>query len=122
MKRIAIIALMTVGVYACQEAPEFIKDCDLCRQVNGHEVKLTLNDYVYNDNSDNISKEGLTQINEIKSTLRSGAKVIECGCADGVLVYHLWCSNDDTYQLEVNVLGDRKFEITGIQPAEFSHP
>lgn len=123
--------IMTFGIFfgillmlfpGCSRTREFRKDCDLCRQLNRKEVETTLNNFVYNNKIVNISKEAELQLSEKKETLRHGHKFIECGCRENKLIYRLWCANDETFELEVNLAGNNQFTITGIQSVEFPHP
>ncbi len=103
-------------------AREFEKDCDLCSKIHQNEVSVTLRNYVYNDMVANISEKAKSQLTEIKETLRNGHKFIECGCKDDKLIYRLWCANDETFELEVELFENNQYIITGIHAAEFSHP
>lgn len=107
---------------ACTKNNEFNKDCDLCKQINQNEVETCLNNFVYNNKTLHISKEAQTQLLEKNETLRHGHKFIACGCRENKLIYRLWCANNETFELELKIIGNKQFSITGIQEAEFSHP
>lgn len=123
-----IITQTTALVYtlllfsSCSRTEQFKKDCDLCKQISEKEVKTTMINFVYNNITANISKEAEIQLTKEKTTLQHGHKFIECGCIENIVIYHLWCSNNETYQLEVKLLDNKKFTIVGIKEAEFSHP
>lgn len=117
------ILLSTLFVFlSCSHKDKFVKDCDLCDQISQKEVKTSMINFVYNDIIANISEEAEILLREEKEILLNGHKFIECGCIDSLVIYHLWCANDETYQLEVEVLGNNEFLIVGIGEAEFSHP
>lgn len=109
-------------IFSCSSKQEFKKDCDLCQQLNQKEVEKSMINFVYNDKTVHISKGAESQLMEKKETLRHGFKFIECGCKGNDLIYRLWCANDETFELEVKLVGKNQFAITGIHAAEFSHP
>jgi hypothetical protein len=111
-----------VLISGCSRKQEFMKDCDLCSQIHRHKVNIILNNYVYNDTADNISKKAESQLVEVKETLRNGHKFIECGCKENKLIYRLWCANDETFELELTLFENKNYLITGIYSSEFSHP
>ncbi|HBS89071.1 MAG: hypothetical protein A2W91_06590 [Bacteroidetes bacterium GWF2_38_335] len=113
---------LMVVTFGCSRAQELRKECDLCKQIKQKEVETTLINYVYNDKSVHISIEAENQLLKIKETLHHGFKFIECGCLENRLIYHLWCANDETFELEVKLVEDNHFTITGIQAADFAHP
>jgi hypothetical protein len=117
-----LLGSLLLIILGCSRAQEFKKDCNLCNQINQKEVETSMIQFVYNDTSINISKEAESQLLKEKETLRHGHKFIECGCKDNKLIYRLWCANNETFELEVKIVGNKKFTITGIQAVEFSHP
>jgi len=117
-----LIGCTLIFFLSCSQNEQFIKDCNLCDAVNQKEVETTMNNFLYNDIIGNISDEAKFQLIPEKEILRNGHKFIECGCIDDVVTYHLWCENDKTYQLEVELLDNHGFLIVRIQEAEFSHP
>ena len=117
-----LLGFLLMIILGCSRTQEFKKDCHLCHQINQKEVETSLIQFVYNDTSVNISKEAESQLLKEKETLRHGHKFIECGCRNNKLIYRLWCDNDETFELEVEIVDNNQFTITGIQAAEFSHP
>jgi len=118
---LVIVAFMYMAS-GCSQKPEFTKDCDLCGKVSQKEVAYCLNDFVYNDITNHISTEAQTELLKEKETLRHGHKFIECGCRNDIVVYHLWCANNETFDLEVTPLDSNQFTITGFRASEFAHP
>lgn len=119
----ALLLFFTLSIFpSCTPAKKFEKDCYLCNQVNQKEVETVLIDFTYNDQIRNISEVGISQLTSEIKTLRGGHKFIECGCVGDVLVYHLWCADDHTYQLFLKLLPKQQFELIGIGDAEFDHP
>lgn len=117
-----LFSLVLMLTLACSKAEEFNKDCDLCQQLNQKQVETSLINFIYNDSIANISKEAVNQLMDKKEALHHGFKIIECGCNEDHLIYHLWCANDETFSLEVKLINGNHFEIIGIRKAEFSHP
>ncbi len=119
---ITIIGFALMCCLGCSQPKEFKKDCDLCYQVDQKKVETAMINFVYNNISVNISKEAEIELTKEKEILHHGHKFIECGCVGDVVIFHLWCANDKTYQLEVEVRKNNDFLIIGIKNTEFSHP
>lgn len=121
-KRFIFLVVMIFMVLGCSSTNEFEKDCDLCQQLNQKEVETSLINFINNDSIANISKEAVNQLTDKKEALHHGFKISECGCNEDQLVYHLWCANDETFDLKVKQINNNHFLIIGIGKSEFSHP
>ncbi len=120
--KLFLIQLTTVAFMGCDANETFEKDCSQCDKVNQHEVEITLGSFVYNNRTQNLSKDAINQLSEHLTTLQHGHKFMACGCVNDKLTYQLWCSNDETFHLEVALNESGNFEIVGIEIAEFDHP
>jgi len=117
-----VMSCLIAGILGCSQPHEFRKDCDLCNQVNQHEVETALINFVFNDSTSHISEEAEIRLQEKKETLHHGFKCVECGCRGNTIVYRLWCATNETYELEVQPDRNNRFTITGIRAATFEHP
>lgn len=116
---IAIYGLIS----SCSENNTFNPDCDLCSKVNKNEIHTLLNNFIYNDiRSDKIGVKAESELKKVRDIFHSGFKIMECGCRDNAIIYRIWCSNDDTFELTVVIMEKDLYKLEELKSASFLHP
>lgn len=123
--RLFIIVVMSTFLFACTSEPKatYSTPCDLCDKHDFQDLSFGIQDYIHHDKEPaRATALFLAQTDSVKSALKGGYKMIECGCTGDVLTYRIWCAGDETYEIYMIEEEENKFAPYGLRPASFDHP